>query len=139
MLAADFDVAHVGDVDAAGAIDGDAVGPEELVGGFAGQGIADAIQEVAVCIEDGDAVAEVLDAELDLRWTLFGDVDTAVFAVDPDGDGLVDVPLADVAAVKGEDLDAVVFTVSDDDVVVIEDGDVVREAEEAVVGAGFAP
>ena len=135
MLTPDFDVAHVGDVDAAGAIDGDAVGPEELVRSFAGEGVADAVQELSVRIEDRYAMAEVLDAELDLRRALFGDVDAAVLAVDPNGDGLVDVPLADVLAVEREDLDAVVLTVADDDVVVIEDGDVVREAEEAVVGA----
>jgi len=114
-------VGDFGDVDVALGIGGYAVGRGELVYSHAGLGVAQPLNQLAVGGEDGDACAEVGDASLDRGLDHVSDVDlvVAIFALS-DGHRVVDVPLVDVFAVEGEDLDAEVFAVGDDDLVVSE-------------------
>ena len=117
------------------------MGPEELVGTLAEVGVAEAVEQLAFPVEYANAVADVGDAALNGRGALLSDEDGGVraFADDIDGAGFVDGPLADKFALGGEDLDAVAFAVADDYEVVVEDCDVVRKVEFAVVGAGLTP
>ena len=103
------------------------MGPEELVGALAEVGVAEAVEQIAFPVKDADAVADVGDAALNGRGSLFADEDGGVgaFADDVDGAGLVSWPLADEFAFSGEDLDAVTFAVADDYEVVVKDCDVV--------------
>ena len=72
-------------------------------------GVAEAVEQIAFPVKDADAVADVGDAALNGRGSLFADEDGGVgaFADDVDGAGLVSWPLADEFALSSEDLDAV--------------------------------
>ena len=115
--------------------------PEELVGFLSEVRIPKAVEHVAFPVEDANAVSDVGDTALDGCRSLLADVNSCVgsLASDFDATSFVGRPLANKFTVSGEDFDAVAFPVADDYEIVVEDGNVVREVEFAVVGSGFAP
>ncbi len=84
-------------------------------------GVAETVENVALPVVDADAVSDVGDASLDGSRALLSDVYDCVgaFACDLDAGCFVYGPLADEFAFGGEDFDAVVFSVADDDEIVV--------------------
>ena len=112
----------------------------ELVDAHAGLRVAQSLDQLAISGQDRHPSTEVGNAALHCRLDHVADVDLVVIAFALGyRHRVVDVPLIDVFAVESEDLDPEVLTVGHDYLVVAEHRNVVREAELAVVGAGFAP
>ena len=130
---------HFADVEVAVGVDGYAVGGGEVSRVFAGGGFAEAGLEVALFVVDTDAMAEAGSVDDVDVGRHFRHVEVAV-CVHVEARGAPDAgPLSLKLAAGGEDLDAMVLAVGDENVFVAVNDDVVGDDELALAGAGFSP